>query len=101
MSINRWVCVALNAAVSSQTEELVRRPYIDPDRLVIHGSSYGGYLTGWTIGQTDRFKAAVIAAPVLNLWSFYGTSVIGVTFSEIQLGSKPQETLEWYLERSP
>src|SRR5262249_28112456 len=33
---------------------------IDPERLGVYGYSYGGFMTSWTIGHTDRFKAAVI-----------------------------------------
>ncbi len=42
------------------------RPYVDADRLGIHGYSYGGYMTAWTISQTDRFKAAVCGAPFFD-----------------------------------
>ena len=48
----------------------------DPDRLAVMGWSYGGFMTSWVITQTDRFKAAVIGAPVTNLWSFTGTADI-------------------------
>ena len=34
------------------------------DRLGVYGYSYGGFMTSWIIGHTDRFKAAVIGAPV-------------------------------------
>src|SRR5207249_4819146 len=36
--------------------------WVDPDRLGVAGGSYGGYMTNWTVGHTDRFKAAVIRA---------------------------------------
>ncbi|MCC9075859.1 S9 family peptidase [Litorilinea aerophila] len=48
----------------------------DPARLGICGWSYGGFMTSWTITQTDRFKAASIGAAVTNLVSFNGTSDI-------------------------
>ena len=44
----------------------------DPKRLAIMGWSYGGYMTSWTITQTQRFKAAAIGAGVTDLWSFTG-----------------------------
>ncbi len=48
----------------------------DPDRLGILGWSYGGYMTSWTITQTDRFKAASVGAGVTDLVSFTGTADI-------------------------
>jgi dipeptidyl aminopeptidase/acylaminoacyl peptidase len=53
----------------------------DPARLAVAGYSYGGYMTAWTIGHTQRYKAAVVGAPVINLESFRGTSDIGLWFS--------------------
>jgi dipeptidyl aminopeptidase/acylaminoacyl peptidase len=43
-------------------------------RVAISGKSYGGYLSGWAIGHTDLFKAAVVMAPVSNIETHYGTS---------------------------
>jgi dipeptidyl aminopeptidase/acylaminoacyl peptidase len=48
----------------------------DPERLVVSGWSYGGFMTSWIITQTHRFKAASIGAPVTNLMSFNGTADI-------------------------
>ena len=48
----------------------------DPDHLGILGWSYGGFMTAWTITQTDRFKAASVGAGVTDLISFTGTSDI-------------------------
>jgi dipeptidyl aminopeptidase/acylaminoacyl peptidase len=58
-------------------DAVLDRSYADRERTGIYGYSYGGYMSSWTIGQTDRFKAAVIGAPVFDLESFYGTSDIG------------------------
>jgi dipeptidyl aminopeptidase/acylaminoacyl peptidase len=51
------------------------KPEIDEQRLGVMGGSYGGYMTNWVITQTSRFKAAVSAASVSNLVSFYATSL--------------------------
>ncbi|HUQ30543.1 MAG TPA: S9 family peptidase [Pyrinomonadaceae bacterium] len=56
-------------------EALRTRPWIDPDRLGVTGGSYGGFMTNWIITQTTRFRAAVAAASVSNLISFYATSL--------------------------
>src|SRR5207248_2281 len=52
----------------------------DPERLVVTGYSYGGFMTSWVVGHTDRFKAAVCGAPVSDLVSFHGESDIGTWF---------------------
>jgi hypothetical protein len=48
----------------------------DPDRLGISGLSYGGYMAGWAVGQTDRFGAAVAMSVVSNYVSFHLTSEV-------------------------
>ncbi|MCH8898142.1 MAG: S9 family peptidase [Chloroflexi bacterium] len=65
-------------------DQVAARSYIDQSRLGIHGYSYGGYMSSWTVGHTDRFKAAVIGAPCTNLLSMYGSSDIGISFGEMQ-----------------
>ena len=82
-------------------EHLCSKTYIDEESLGITGYSYGGYMASWIIGHEKRFKAAVIGAPVTNLRSFYGTSDIGVRFSEIQLQSRPEENTGIFNRLSP
>ncbi|MCC6628597.1 MAG: S9 family peptidase [Chloroflexi bacterium] len=82
-------------------DAVVARPETDPDRVGIYGPSYGGYMTAWTITQTDRFKAAVPVACVFDLESFYGTSDIGYFFGDIHAGGPPHERREWYTAHSP
>ncbi|NKB72845.1 MAG: prolyl oligopeptidase family serine peptidase [Candidatus Latescibacteria bacterium] len=78
-----------------------QRPYIDADRLGVHGYSYGGYMSSWIIGHDHRFKAAVIGAPCINLHSMYGTSDIGVSFGENQWGGSSLESTDALIQRSP
>ena len=82
-------------------DHVCQRDYVDTQRLGIHGYSYGGYMTGWAIGHTGRFGAAVIGAPCTNLYTMYGTSDIGVSFGEPQWGGSVMETPEKLLARSP
>jgi dipeptidyl aminopeptidase/acylaminoacyl peptidase len=82
-------------------DEACRRPYINGARMGIHGYSYGGFMTSWAVGHTDRFSAAVVGAPVTNLVSMYGQTDIGVNFGEHQWGGRPHERLDWYIEHSP
>jgi len=49
-----------------------KEPFIDKDRQVITGGSYGGYLTAWILGQDQRFKAAVAQRGVYDLSVFHG-----------------------------
>ncbi|HEY6071128.1 MAG TPA: S9 family peptidase [Chthoniobacterales bacterium] len=54
----------------------IKKYPIDPNRLGVTGWSYGGYMTMWTVTQTNRFKAAVAGAGVCNLQSYYGQNLI-------------------------
>ena len=82
-------------------DAVAARPYVDETRLGVHGYSYGGYMTSWTIGHTNRFKAAVVGAPCINLISMYGTSDIGVSFGETQWGGSLAESAVKLLQHSP
>jgi dipeptidyl aminopeptidase/acylaminoacyl peptidase len=82
-------------------DQVCQRPYVDSDRLGIHGYSYGGYMTSWTVGHTNRFKAAVVGAPCINLHSMYGTSDIGISFGEAQWGGSIADAADRMLLRSP
>ena len=87
--------------LTAAIEEVAARPYVDGDRLGVHGYSYGGYMSAWIIGQDHRFKAAVVGAPCIDLYSMYGTSDIGVSFGEDQWGGNPVDEARKLLERSP
>lgn len=81
-------------------DKLIQMGIADPDRLAIMGWSYGGYMTSWTITQTNRFKAAVIGAAVTNLWSFTGTADIP-GFIPDYFGGEPWDNIEPYRKHSP
>lgn len=72
----------------------------DPARLGICGWSYGGYMTSWTITQTQRFKVASIGAAVTNPMSFSGTADIP-SFIPDYFGCEPWEDLAFYQAHSP
>src|SRR5205814_3039966 len=57
-------------------DEAIRRygDVVDPDRLGVLGGSYGGYMTSWIIGHTDRFKAAVSERSCNNMLTMEHTS---------------------------
>ncbi|MGC8489432.1 MAG: prolyl oligopeptidase family serine peptidase [Clostridia bacterium] len=79
----------------------VERGIADPERLYITGGSYGGFQTAFTVGHTDRFRAASTAVPVINLVSFYGTSDIGWWFTEGEIRGDPWHHLERLWDFSP
>lgn len=70
-------------------DHLVANGTADPAHLGIMGWSYGGFMTSWTITQTDRFVAALPGAIVGNRHSFYGSSDIGYFFGEHQFAGTP------------
>jgi dipeptidyl aminopeptidase/acylaminoacyl peptidase len=57
-------------------DEVIKMGIADKSRLGVMGWSYGGFMSSWIVGHTDRFKAASIGAPVVNLVSQDGTSDI-------------------------
>jgi len=59
---------------------LEKYPWIDKERLGVTGGSYGGYMTNWIIGQTDRFKAAATQRSISNWISEVGVSDYGIDF---------------------
>jgi dipeptidyl aminopeptidase/acylaminoacyl peptidase len=61
--------------------------FIDQTRLGVTGGSYGGFMTNWIVGHTNRFKAAVTQRSISNWISFYGVSDIGYYFTEWQIGT--------------
>jgi acylaminoacyl-peptidase len=54
----------------------VKKYPIDPARLGVTGWSYGGFMTMWTVTQTNRFRAAVAGAGITNWQSYYGQNLI-------------------------
>ena len=50
------------ADVEAGTDFMLKQGYIDPQRLVAAGGSYGGYMVAWMNGHTDRYKAYVCHA---------------------------------------
>jgi len=74
---------------------------VDPQRLGVTGGSYGGFMTSWIVGQTDRFRAAVMQRALTNRYSFYGTSDIGPRFGESEFPGNPWDDHDVLFDRSP
>jgi dipeptidyl aminopeptidase/acylaminoacyl peptidase len=79
---------------------LERFDFVDPDKLGVIGGSYGGYMTSWIVGHTNRFKAAISERAVNNLVSMFGSSDVFWVF-ERQFGGPLWDNVDAYLERSP
>ena len=79
---------------------LERLPYVDRRRLGVTGGSYGGYMTNWIVGHTDRFRAAVTQRSVVDLRSFVGTSDTGHHLAR-EFGGYPWKNPEVYVRCSP
>ncbi len=82
-------------------DALLARGYIDEQRLGVIGGSYGGFMTNWLIGHTDRFKAAVTDRSVVNRSSFFGSSDIGWEFADDDMEVTPWDDPELYMRMSP
>ncbi len=82
-------------------DQVIARGFVDEANMGVTGGSYGGFMTNWVVGHTDRFKAACTQRCVSNLFSFYGTSDIGPLFGEHEFPGNPWDNLDVLLERSP
>jgi acylaminoacyl-peptidase len=85
----------------SGVDEVIAKGYIDSSNLFVTGGSGGGVLTAWIVGHTTRFRAAVVAKPVINWYSFALNSDGPAVFSRYWFSGKPWDKLEEYMRRSP
>ncbi|WP_350343483.1 S9 family peptidase [Proteinivorax tanatarense] len=74
---------------------------IDKERVGVTGGSYGGFMTNWIIGHTDRFKAAVSQRSISNWISMGYTTDIGYFFEEDQMAATPWDNIEKVWFHSP
>lgn len=84
------------------TDEVLKRyPMIDASRLGVAGGSYGGFMTNWIIGHTDRFHAAASQRSISNWVSFEHNSDIGHTFILNNQGGNARTDVELLWKQSP
>ena len=79
---------------------LEAQKYIHPGKMGVTGGSYGGFMTSWIIGHTNRFKAAVTQRSVNDLNSFVGSSDIGYALGR-EFSGFPWNNKENYDKCSP
>jgi dipeptidyl aminopeptidase/acylaminoacyl peptidase len=80
-------------------DTVIKRGYIDERNLFVTGGSGGGVLTSWIVGHTDRFAAAVVMKPVINWYSFVGTTDGSSWYYNFK--KLPWEDPSEHLRRSP
>ena len=85
----------------SGVDAVIAQGNVDPNNLFVTGGSGGGVLTAWIVGKTDRFRAAVVAKPVINWSSFVLTADFSNFFYRYWFGAQPWEKPEEYWRRSP
>lgn len=81
------------------TDVVLEKYPIKADRVGVTGGSYGGFMTNWIIGHTDRFRCAASQRSIANWISKFGTTDIGYYFNADQNASTPwinQEKLWWH-----
>jgi dipeptidyl aminopeptidase/acylaminoacyl peptidase len=79
----------------------IAQGFVDENRLGVLGGSYGGFMTNWMIGHTDRFKAACTMRTLSNLYSAYGTDDIMFRGTEDLFGAEPWDDSSVYWKLSP
>lgn len=85
----------------SGVDALIDRGFVDTNNLFVTGGSGGGVLTAWIVGHTQRFRAAVVAKPVINWYSFVLYSDFPDVFYKQWFPGLPWDNLEHYMKRSP
>lgn len=80
---------------------LEKYPQIDTSKIGVTGGSYGGFMTNWIIGHTDRFKCAASQRSISNWISKFGTTDIGYYFNADQIQATPWDDIEKMWFHSP
>ncbi len=74
---------------------------INSEQVFVTGGSYGGFMTNWIVGHTDRFKAAATQRSISNWISFEGVSDIGIEFGRDQNGGSFKNRILKLWDHSP
>ncbi len=98
--VNEWGGKDYLDVMNGLDAALKRYPWIDQDRMGVTGGSYGGFMTNWIVGHTDRFKAAVTLRSVVNFISDEGTRD-GAYGHTPDFSGDLFERFDFYWDRSP
>jgi dipeptidyl aminopeptidase/acylaminoacyl peptidase len=85
----------------SAVDAAIAGGFVDADQLFVTGGSGGGVLSSWIIGKTDRFRAAAVQKPVINMTSQVLTADGVPYFARYWFGAMPWEDQPAYWRRSP
>jgi dipeptidyl aminopeptidase/acylaminoacyl peptidase len=85
--------------IQTGLDNLIAKGIADPDKLGQAGWSYGGYMTAWTLTQTNRFKAVMVGAGLTNMFSMYSTNDLQ-RLLEGYFGGQPWDDVEAYRRAS-
>jgi len=86
--------------IMAVTDQIVKLPYVDPERIAAAGGSYGGYMINWILGHTTRFKALVTHDGVYDTRS-EAESTEELWFPMWEFGGMPSDNPEVYDKWSP
>jgi dipeptidyl aminopeptidase/acylaminoacyl peptidase len=95
-----WGSVDYEDLLAVTDEALSRFSFCDAERVGVLGGSYGGFMTSWIVGHTDRFRAACSERAVNNMIAEAGSSDIGIWFKGYT-GTHWFEDPETHLRLSP
>jgi len=95
-----WGTVDYEDVMAALDTALEKFDFLDGERMGVIGGSYGGFMTSWIVGHTNRFKAAVSERAVNNLVSMFGSSDLFWIF-ERQFGGPMWDHVQEHLDRSP
>ncbi|HSP63592.1 MAG TPA: S9 family peptidase [Pyrinomonadaceae bacterium] len=98
--VNEWGGKDYLDVMNGVDAALKKYPWIDSDRMGVTGGSYGGFMTNWILGHSDRFKAAVTLRSVSNFISDDGTRD-GAYGHAPDFGGDIFQRFDFYWERSP
>lgn len=83
------------------TDHVLEKYPIDSNNLFLTGGSYGGFMTNWMIGHTDRFNAAVAQRSISNWFSKITSTDIGYYYNTDQMPGTPWTDPDLMWDRSP
>ena len=96
----KWGTVDYRDFMEFTDNAIEKNSWIDEERIGITGGSYGGIITNWIIGHTDRYKAAISDRCVSNLMSDFSMSDIGFPCNKDTYGTTPWENPEFLWDSS-
>jgi dipeptidyl aminopeptidase/acylaminoacyl peptidase len=85
----------------SAVDAAIAQGLVDPNQLFVTGGSGGGVLSSWIIGKTNRFRAAAVQKPVINMTSQVLTADAVPYFARYWFGAMPWDDQAAYWRRSP